>query len=423
MNHSTGLLSQGKIGIVINMKKNILYIIVILLTVYLVDMGSFGYYYKMSGSNTMHYSAGHGTGALVVALTTGALIILILFVLSRKRLPTTGFIPLHVFLIITTVYVGVTLVLYGSKELLAGSASCYAYLLTIVAFLGIDDDIWYFAKKPMIMIGFGSLLTSFVYAVDYLNRFGGQIGNCPHIIYLAAGFFPSLIYGMCYQHEKKIERILVYVALIFAVLVSIIYGTRGWLIQSVIGLLAFVIKSNSDRDKKYPLSKLIIGFITILLLSIAAIYIIVQYFSSNFEYIVGRAFESTRRWQYEEIFSQMDFKGYFLGKGQAATYISSHYGDYRYIDNTFVYLLFHFGIFFASAYLIFLLKGLISSLKIKAYGFSFIIFMWILALSGVSVYFGMQIDIKCFFFYLLVGRCISKRYGFNYEDNHIANRI
>lgn len=384
---------------------------ILLLIVFLIDRGSFGYYYTLPDSLTLRYHPGHGSGLFFVAVTCLALafIMAALFMIPKKSLKClSGFqtINLSFLLLIAAIWSLITILIYGPKALLTQTTSSFVFMLAFAVFLGTNDKVWKLVGDWSFIISLFAIPLALFYVVSFSDASGLRISNSPQIIYLSTGFWPLAISALCFR-QKRFKRFVTPILLIMALMTAIIYVSRSWIIQCMLLIVFYAYKRLRDANRKVNLVKIII--FTFLLICFSAV-VIKTWFTPYYDLLFERLLDDTRTWQYSSLFSQYGFFDFLIGKGLFASYITTVYGEYKYIDNTFIFTMFRYGMFFMLSYLFLILGPVFRLLRRKSLSYihkmpAAILFLWFLALVGVSVYNAQMIDIKCLFIFILIGRC------------------
>lgn len=384
---------------------------ILLLVAFLVDRGSFGYYYTLPDSLTLRYHPGHGSGLFFVGVTCLALVFVVaaLFMIPKKSLKCLSdfqTINLVFLLMIAAIWSLITILIYGPQVLLTQTTSSFVFMLAFAVFLGTNDKVWELVGDWSFIVALLAIPLALYYVVSFSDASGLRISNSPQIIYLSTGFWPLAISALCFK-QKRFNRLITPILLIMALMTAIIYVSRGWIIQCLLLTVFYAYKRLRDANRKASLTKLLIFIFVLLLFSVA---VIKTWFTPYYDLLFERLFEDTRTWQYSSLFSQYGFFDFLIGKGLFATYTTTVYGEYRYIDNMFVFTMFRYGIFFMLSYLFLIISPILRLLRRKSLSYihkmpAAILFLWFLALVGVSVYNAQMVDIKCLFIFILIGRC------------------
>jgi hypothetical protein len=199
---------------------------------------------------------------------------------------------------------------------------------------------------------------------------------------------------------------------------AVLIRARSWLIQSVILLLLTIFSKTNKNEYGTFLKRLL------LMCLIVCVFLLIVYiaFPQYVTAILDKGLSDTRSSQYWELLRSMDFSTWIFGKGLNATYTSSLYGDYQYIDNQFFNITFHYGVFMSL--LVFLpsiyafIKIFRSKSKINKIFSLGLIFMWIASLNGLSIYNTINLDVKNIIMFYLVGVMMkhnNELFGEKYE--------
>ena len=398
------------------MKKNVslkcltIYIIIILFAIYLLFYGSLGYFYTNQGSETVYYKASDSDISSFSMYMAG--IMLVIF----------GVLKLHLANKANNAYLACVLLLFafmlifailsiaekGLIDVLRMPITPFVYMLFLGVFACLDEEVIRIIKKLSIPIGSVCIIVAFFYVIRFNINYGGVISNSPQIIYLSTGFWPFAFGILTDENSSFKKKLYIYLVLILALLTAAIYGTRGWCIQVLLLMLIYTFKNT-----KKSIGSIIKILIVVAVVFIVAYLIFQKYFPWYYNYLLNRLFSDSRSWQYREIFEQNSFLDLFFGKGMFATYESSHYGAYSYIDNGFIQMLFYFGAIPLLLYVLILLIPLFKCLKYKIpfrkKMVSMVLVLWILAIGGLSVYNVAIMDMRLFYIVATCAYCLNDK--------------
>ena len=233
-------------------------------------------------------------------------------------------------------------------------------------------------------------LYSMYNAFDFRNTYPlMRMSNGIIIQTFAYALFLVAIWNAVAKKSKR-NTVLIYSCCASLVITSIIITSRGWMIQAI-GLTFFCYYSNSNKTARQKLSR---GLVAVLLF-VALYYYVVTYMSDSLGYILGRFSEETRANQLESFFSQVPISSLIIGRGMDATYFFNG-TDYAYVDNQFLFWMFRYGIVSVTAYWIPIFFSVFRKKRdgsVLEKNASFPIIMWILAMGGLCIYYGLFLDI------------------------------
>lgn len=196
------------------------------------------------------------------------------------------------------------------------------------------------------------------------------------------------------------------ILLFLLVLAAFITRSRSWLLQSILLSFASVVRNN----KQSKLFKYIAG-----VLGIGALVIILTFLFPNItQSLLSRGFADTRSGQYVVFFSQYTIWDLLLGKGLHASYVYLGRPNYVYFDNQFMFLMFHYGMLPAAAFMVFYLtlyrggRSMAGGTEISGAKISGAFL--ILAFLGLSVYFQIGWQFNILLTMMQLGHAVKQQY-------------
>lgn len=303
-------------------------------------------------------------------------------------------------LIVSTVsWTLITLVDIGFVKTMYSSTSPFVYLTALAFCIGLDEELFDFFLTHAKILGLISLGISICSYLVFLDDHKGAIlGNSSVLVYFIQGFWLLCIYSFC---SKKQTNSFVYFIIILCGVMAILFNSRSWIIQSAIWLIAYVYCSSKKK-----LIEKVFKLVVVLLVCVVVVYYIADnFFPETLQSLVDKTSPTdSREGQYIDLFAQTNFWDYIFGKGYGFRYYSSIQGGmYSYIDNAYLFMLIRYGLGIGLAYT---LMFLIPLFKAKFSRVSVPIFMWLLALGGLSVYCVTTVDLKSIALAVVAGRCI-----------------
>ena len=294
------------------------------------------------------------------------------------------------------------------------------YLLVVGFFIGQKKAVWDGVKKllPLLLLAYVIL---FVYEfVDSNIRFGWVIyQNSSMMTYYAHMFWVSVAYIYTCITENK-RKVFIFPLIIILFIGAIILRSRSWVIQAA--LLILVASFAMYRQKNKSMKSLISGIIIVIIVTVVLSVILGTFFGDFVDSLIEKGDNDSRSFQYIEMLEQVEPYKWLFGQGMTATYVSSLYGEYQYIDNAFFYLSFHYGVIFATAYFVPYLTSFLTCLQhrknMNGWLFSaLILFLWVASVNGLSVFNGIQLDIKSFIMPFLAGHIYKMAIDSSTKEN------
>jgi hypothetical protein len=290
-------------------------------------------------------------------------------------------------------------------ELIAQTGcSPVSILIPITILLGFYDEIWNVLKKyafPLatLLLAIG-IYTGLQFRIQYGFTAVMEVSNVK--ILFIYGFWIGAFY--CYAvADSKVKQ---YVICILAVLCAIFTVSRGWFIQSfALTVLSLSLgKSQSKRLK----------FLKILVFVLLLLTILSYTFSNSFLLLINRLGEDSRSGQYTEFFQQVSLGEILTGKGYGAGYTYFGRSNYKYFDNQFICIMFHYGILPVLCFLYILTcpiaanRKMRKQQKIMMWPYIFFFLHWLLAMAGLSVYFTFDLNLCSMILGVYGGHCLKE---------------
>ena len=207
--------------------------------------------------------------------------------------------------------------------------------------------------------------------------------------YSCALFFFAIL--ICENSDTNKNRLLFGIASGLLLLVGVLTLSRGWMLQGATLLIKYYIK----YSKTESLNKKIINVISAITAGILVYSVLTRFFGNAMGAMLGRMSQDTRGSQLTQFFEEVPIYNLLIVQGMNVTYTLNG-EQYAYIDNQIILMLFRYGLISTTAYLYPMLKILIHSVfsfKRQEEGIGMVVFMWIAALCGISIYFGNRLDI------------------------------
>ena len=349
------------------------------------------------------------TSPLMSALGLGSIVLLIVYVLLfvNNRLPNRlrlvvyciGFLSLA-----WTIHSLITIPDYSVDSLDGTAKTIWICLLGL--YIGYDESSWLNIKKliPFLATLYMTITFGYVIYIRFNGMWRQQLNEAPYWLTYSTAFWLLAYLALCNVNKTARENqrlLLLFLMNTFVVAFTI---SRGWLFQTFFLMSLYLTTSSSSKKYKF---KLITVLFIILIIGFYVLHDeLVLYLDS---YIDKFQTGHSRETQYYAFFSQVDLKDLIVGKGEYASYVYKNNPNYIYIDNSFLYYAFHFGLLYS---LTILLMELFEAFKVlnvprinAERNLGYVIIMWIIALSGASVFCaGYEVSFRVLFVMILIGR-------------------
>lgn len=299
-------------------------------------------------------------------------------------------------------WLSVTLLDHGLLSLLHESTPPYVYLTALAFCVGADEELYEDFLGYARIIGFISLAMSLIEYIRFLIVYPGSLlGNSSVLTYYIQAFWLLYIVSMV-DREYRTKQIFVMIAF---VLLGILFNSRSWIIQSVIWAVVY----SFYTDKRKGIIKLLKIAVILSAIMFVAYGLVSKYSPETLIYLLKKFGTDTRSGQYTALLSQIKPWDFVIGKGYDFSYYdASMGGNYSYIDNAYLFMLIRYGIWIGILYpMVFLIPAwrTFRNRRVENRN-AVILFMWLLALGGLSVYCVTTVDIKSVALAVLAGRTL-----------------
>ena len=325
---------------------------------------------------------------------------------------------------VTVVYSVEAIMKIGASNAIYSGNLPIIYFLIIGFFLGKKDKFWGTVKGvvPWLTI-FYAVLFCYEFVVSYANYGWGIYQNSSLMSYYSHLFWCAAFYVyVCFTEERKTSYLYPLMLLLFAG--AVIIRSRSWVVQAVIFI--FVVCFAIAWRRTHNVTSIVKALIFITFIATVCLFFAFNYLGEFVSSLFDKGLNDSRSFQYREMLEQVKPYEWILGKGMTATYKSSLYGDYSFIDNEFFYMSFHYGVISASVYFIPYILAIYVSLKHRnstkwsMLGICLIV-MWLLSVNGLSVFNRIHLDVKSFLMPFLAGHIYQtaktgRLNGVNNED-------
>jgi hypothetical protein len=349
------------------------------------------------------YYVTHGLGLLSV-LAAGALAI------SRGRLFLVRRISRIAFVALVVLAITWAVASYPVDELLStavfGSTGPFVWLTLIFVLAGTDRRVWRLNERVIQILAY---VTAAVAAVNLLHSEDtvyvlGYTRNtvfCVMLMWLGGWSLLSAI-------ELRGWRLLARATPVLLLFLTAIQSqARSWV------LLAFMVSATFLILRGRQQGSLLLGVRNMVLAGALTVLVVFALshtvFNGALEGIAQRLADDTRSTQYRDFFSVVPIRDLALGRGPTGTWYWYGVGDYQYFDNGFLWMLFIGGLPLFISYIIFVLWPAVGALQAKPKGSDaaavWLVFLWGVALTGLSTYTLPSVAFTSYIVSLYAGRC------------------
>jgi hypothetical protein len=346
-------------------------------------------------------------------LSRSALLISIIWLLFI--LPITGRQLKQKELLVLVLAVG-TFVFWILQAIYNGDASIYelitavgyspvAILIPLTILVGFDDEIWDVLKKYSFPLATLFLAVGIYTGLQFRIRYGLTtfMGISSVKLLFVYGFWIGAFYCYAVIDNSKVKQ---YIICVLAVICALLTVSRSWLIQS----LALTLLSISLRKPHSKGFKFLKTFVFVLIL----LTVLSSAFPNVFLLLLERLSDDSRSSQYIQFFQQVSFGETLIGKGYGAGY--QYFGDidYKYFDNQFICVMFHYGILPILYFLYIFARPIIENRKIRKQQkstmrpYTFFLLHWLLAMAGLSIYFTFDLNLCSMVLGAYGGHCLKE---------------
>lgn len=361
-------------------------------------------------SGYMSWSFRRYEGSLTTYFVRISIITLVLCVLLMRREKRVSEVLMNSFAIIgvlTAIWTIHSLITVSGYSIMTlASTAKTVWICMFGLFIGYSNRLWSKFKRYIPFVALLLLMISMGYVLySFITRGTGYStsSQSPHWYLYSAGFWLFAYYLLSEKEDNKSTFLPILMMLINMVIVALSVS-RGWLIVTILLYIYYFASSSSlskSMRQRMIIAFVLIGAVGIYLLRDELLYSIASY-TGKFQTLTSRTS------QFSAFFSQVSLFDLIIGKGEYATYQYGGYGEYMYIDNSFLFYMFHFGFLFMITMFFLILSRAIKSLKIRKINpegnIGFILILWILACSGFSVYCaGYEVSLRLLFIMMLIG--------------------
>ncbi|SFT02995.1 hypothetical protein [Paenibacillus sp. BC26] len=295
------------------------------------------------------------------------------------------------------------------QEVLLDDVSINLILIPLFYILGYEKAIFESAKRliPFIVVLMVGLI--FWSSLSFVFQYGlsTETRTSPSKEMFAVAISAYWCYSLGMSESKKYHRSFKYILGICLLICAFLIRSRSWIIQCILLLYAMLAFS---AGKNALLRKIVAAF-TVVLVFLLIILLLPNVTGALFD----RIGQDTRSGQYDTFFSQVDATSLLWGQGRNAGYSFLGITNYRYFDNQFIYIMFHYGIVPVLC-LLGVIAGLFRkinkdrfTIEEQAYivGCRLMSFFFLTALGGLSVYFKFGWNLGTLFVLVFIGRGVA----------------
>lgn len=293
----------------------------------------------------------------------------------------------------------------GYNIMYLGSTAKTIWICMFGLYIGYNNQLWEQIRRAIPVIAFILIGLSMAFVlISYITQGTGYStqGQSPHWYLYSSGVWVFAYYLLC--EKEKQSRKLTIILMVMNLVIIALSISRGWMIITFILYIYFFVSNttmNKQEKRRFIGIFVILGVVGFLMFKDQIMYSILG-FVEKFKSLYSRTS------QFDALFSQVSLLEFIVGKGEFATYYYSFYGDYMYIDNSYLFYMFHFGLLFSLIqFFLPLIQGIRALKKRKKHtegNTGFVLLLWIMACSGFSVYCaGYEVCFRLFFIMMLIG--------------------
>ena len=357
----------------------------------------------------MFFKRGDTSSPVYIALIYSALLLLVAVTVSKLCEKRRYFLYGSMFMLISLFYFFKSFLEEGTYLAITSPTTPIIYLLMLVIFIGMNNDIWDLIVKylPVLIIVHMLLIIS-EYATLVAEHGVVVVGNSSLIFYYVSLFWCSVVYLSDRILQGEGIGIGQLILIGFNVIFAVIINSRSWIIQAcLVGIVVYLVGSTKHtiRTKVFRVLLLILaGYIILQILN--------KYFPNSMILLYNKLGQNSRSHQYTEIAKASTVCGWILGNGATAVYYDSAQGYISNIDNQYIFISFHYGLIFM---LMWLMPQIIIFFRVLKTRWVNIIALlplvcWFMALGGLSIFNVVYCDLKQTLMMLYMGHIFSLTY-------------
>lgn len=192
--------------------------------------------------------------------------------------------------------------------------------------------------------------------------------------------------------------------------VAIAAQARSWTLIGVLLFATFVIQRARERGNFLSAVRSLALGLAIFAVFGAVFYAVApRTLDQAAAGLAARLSEDTRSEQYVAFFQNVPVSDLILGRGPKGTWFWPGYGDYKYFDNGYLWMLFQGGLPTLTCYLAIVVWPGFQTLRRRPAGINaaaaFLVLLWALCLTGVSTFVLPSVELPSYLISLFAGRC------------------
>lgn len=346
-------------------------------------------------------------GSLFINLSTLILLILLVRCLLKyiKMVPTGLGVIAVILMIYYVVWTVISLYDASYSEVFFETIATTVIIMPLLFFLGYEERLWNIVRKIIPFCAILFLVLLYLSAFMFWNQYGmEETLNATYKHFFCYAITCGWLFCLLDTSSRQSKR-LRNIFLILLVLGAFITRSRSWVLQSL--LLLFVVALKSKKNTK--IYNFGIGILAIFVVIFAILLVFPNIAGDLFE----RGLEDTRTGQYITFFSEYSFQDLILGCGINASYSYLGETNYRYFDNQFIFLMFHYGVlpvlhYFMLGINLFKKRNKDKNVKTQEISAAKTCFVLVfLVYLGISVYYQIGMGLNSVFIMMLIGRAIK----------------
>jgi hypothetical protein len=272
-------------------------------------------------------------------------------------------------------------------------------------FAGMEENVWPAVMRWCLILAPLSALLS-IWELRGLREYTMVTGANPPLLHMIRAFWLSAVL-LLLRPQNRSCRLLGLTTLMVCMLIAIYLQRRSFIGQIILVLILFFVFVQNVAGRLSIVRVMWgVAMACVFLIGVSA-YVSAKY-PHAVDALIDRLSQDTRSQQYRDYFSQIPLENLILGMGPDASYIQGR-GQYKYIDNQFLFILLRYGLPVLSGYClaVFLPAFLLFRTRISLWekGAAFVITLWMFALLGLAVYIGIEWNVANYMIIFLAGRC------------------
>jgi hypothetical protein len=413
----------------INIKGLLFNSIILLMLIHLILPGITGFW-SPDGSDAyayeFHYSS-LSSASFNLAILLLYMLLAFCIVSNQQKGKINLFIPFS--LLVFFIWLIISISEASLQEIFLSDLSINLSLIPLFYLLGYDKAVFESAKKVVPYLIILMVVLILWNSISFILQYGISVETrlSPSKEMFSVLISAYWCYALGMSGQKSTHKSFKYILGICLLICAFLIRSRSWVIQGVFVLYSIM----ALNPGKHSFFKKILSVCIVVLVFIAIIVLFPNITGALF----NRIGEDTRFGQYETFFSQVGPLSLLWGNGIHAGYSFLGNPNYKYFDNQFIYLMFHYG-----TVPILCLLGVISGLfrKIKRgslnreevafiFGCRLMSIFFLAALGGLSVYYKLGWNLCTLFVFIFIGRAHkmvkeSRKIAINNENTRTISK-